>query len=113
MSELKQKGILFRLYQILENRRYEGSPEKSYSASLMYKGQDAILKKLGEETTELILAAKNSDHREQVHEISDLCFHLLVLMVYQGIPLQDIEEELLRRMKHSGLEEKAARHRKE
>ena len=97
------------LYKLLENRRDEGQVEQSYTAKLMQEGLDSILKKIGEETTEVVLAAKNSDHREQVHEISDLCYHLLVLMVYHGIPLDDIQSELKRRLGTSGIEEKKSR----
>ena len=97
------------LYKLLENRKYEGQAEQSYTAKLMQEGLDSILKKIGEETTELVLAAKNRDHHEQVHEISDLCYHLLVLMVYHRIPLDDIQFELKRRLGRSGIEEKKSR----
>ena len=106
---LKQKdkqGLFPKLYQLLESRRDSGRPEESYTARLMHDGYDAILKKIGEETTEVILAAKNGNQKEQVHEISDLCFHLLVLMVKLNIPLKDIESELERRFGESGLAEK-------
>ena len=97
------------LYKLLENRQDEGQAEQSYTAKLMQEGLDSILKKIGEETTELVLAAKNRDHHEQVHEISDLCYHLLVLMVYHRIPLDDIQFELKRRLGRSGIEEKKIR----
>ena len=97
------------LYKLLENRQDEGQTEQSYTAKLMQEGLDSILKKIGEETTELVLAAKNSAHREQVHEISDLCYHLLVLMVFHRIPLDDVQFELKRRLGRSGIEEKNSR----
>ena len=104
-----KQGIVPRLYRLLESRRDSGRLEESYIARLMHDGSDAILKKIGEETTEVILAAKNGNKKEQVHEISDLCFHLLVLMVKQKIPLKDIESELERRFGESGLAEKNRR----
>ena len=111
-THLKQgdkQGIVPRLYRLLESRRNSGRLEESYAARLMHDGSDAILKKIGEESTEIILAAKNGNQKEQVHEISDLCFHLLELMVKQKIPLKDIELELERRFGESGLVEKNRR----
>ena len=96
------------LYNLLEKRKEEGQVH-SYTANLMNKGLDALLKKIGEESTELVIAAKNRDHQEQVHEIADLCYHLLVLMVYQNISLEDIHTELQRRLNVSGIEEKKSR----
>ena len=104
-----KQWIFPRLYRLLESRRDMDRLEESYTARLMYDGSDAILKKIGEETTEVILAAKNGNQREQVHEFSDLCFHLLVLMVKQKIPLKDVESELERRFGESGLAEKNRR----
>ena len=103
LKQEDKQGIVPRLYRLLESRRDSDRPEESYTARLMHDGSDAILKKIGEETTEVILAAKNGNQKEQVHEISDLCFHLLVLMVQQKIPLKDIESELERRFGESGL----------
>ena len=109
LKQEDKQGIFPRLYRMLESRRDSGRPDESYSARLMHDGSDAILKKIGEETTEVILAAKNGNQKEQVHEISDLCFHLLVLMVMQKIALKDIELELERRFGESGLAEKNRR----
>ena len=75
----------------------------------MTKGTDAILKKIGEESAEIIIAAKNKNRNEQIHEITDLWFHLLVLMVDQGLKLEDISKEFEKRFGQSGLEEKAQR----
>ena len=92
---------------ILERKNY--SPDNSYVASLMDKGIDSILKKIGEESAEVILATKNDNRKEQIHEITDLWFHLLILMGYQGIRIEDISQELKKRFGQSGLEEKAQR----
>ena len=108
-NEKPDPCFLPELYKLLENRQHEGQAEHSYTAKLLQEVLDSILKKIGEETTELILAAKNRDHYEQVHEISDLCYHLLVLMVYHRIPLDDIQFELKRRLGRSGIEEKKLR----
>ena len=97
------------LYNLLEKRKEEGQVDHSYTANLMEKGLDGVLKKIGEESTELVIAAKNRDHKEQVHEIADLCYHLLVLMVYHNISLDDIDTELRRRCNVSGIEEKKSR----
>ena len=109
MGEKDTKGIFQQIYQLLEKRRDEGSPEESYTSKLIQEGTDAVIKKIGEEAIEVILAAKNRNNQQQVHEISDLCFHLLVFMVQQRITLSDIEKELKRRYGKSGLLEKARR----
>ena len=96
------------VYEVILERKNESS-EKSYVASLMNKGTDSILKKIGEESAEVIIAAKNGNIKEQIHEVSDLWFHLLVLMVDQGLTLADLEKELGNRFGKSGLEEKAQR----
>jgi phosphoribosyl-ATP pyrophosphohydrolase len=88
--------FLEELEQLLINRKKE-LPEKSYTADLFKKGIDRILKKVGEEAGEVIIAAKNSDEHELVHEISDLLFHLQVLLVEKNIPLSKIEDELKKR----------------
>ena len=97
-----------RVYEVIMERKNK-SPENSYVASLMDKGIDSILKKIGEESAEVILAAKNVNRKEQIHEITDLWFHLLILMEYQGIMIEDISQELKKRFGQSGLEEKAQR----
>ena len=84
------------LYALLEQRKQD-LPENSYTTYLVQKGLDKILKKVGEESAETIIAAKNGKEKETVGEISDLIYHLMVLMVAQDIPLTAVLEELDRR----------------
>lgn len=109
-SDRSTGSILDRLHRLLVERK-SADPDSSYVASLYAKGLDAILKKLGEEAAETLLAAKNADRAALVHELADLWFHCLVLMAQQGIEPAQIARELERRMGRSGLEEKAARPR--
>lgn len=81
------------LMQLIESRKTE-KKEGSYTTYLFEKGDDKILKKVGEECTEVIVAAKNNDDAELVYEISDLCYHVLVLMAQRGISTQQIADEL-------------------
>jgi len=97
------------VYQTILTRKQDGDTQSSYVARLMSKGLDRILKKVGEEASEVIIAAKNSSEKEKVYEASDLLFHLMVLMAHQGITLDQIAEEFQRRLGVSGLEEKASR----
>ena len=97
-----------RVYEVIMERKNK-SHDNSYVASLMEKGIDSILKKIGEESAEVILATKNENRKEQIHEITDLWFHLLILMGYQGITIEDISQELKKRFGQSGLDEKAQR----
>ena len=99
---------LDRLADVLE-RRKEADPDRSYVARLYAKGLDAILKKIGEEATETVMAAKDADRDRIVHEIADLWFHSLVLLAHQGLSPEDVLAELDRRFGLSGLEEKARR----
>ncbi|MEZ3142347.1 phosphoribosyl-ATP diphosphatase [Halobaculum sp. MBLA0143] len=89
---------LAELFATIEDRR-ETLPEDSYTASLFTheKGEDAVLEKLGEETTELVLAAKNGDEAELRHESADLVYHLLVLLAMEGQELSDLRAELRNR----------------
>lgn len=100
--------ILKRLAAVLEERR-NSDPKTSYVAALYAKGLDAILKKIGEEATETVIAAKGGDQQQIVHELADLWFHTLVLLAEQGLKPDDILMELERRFGLSGLEEKASR----
>ena len=100
--------ILRALADVLEQRR-QADPDSSYVASLYHKGLDAILKKVGEEATETLIAAKGGDADELVYETADLWFHSLVLLVHQGVDPERVLNELERRFGLSGLEEKAAR----
>ncbi len=88
--------FLEELEELLKQRKKE-LPEKSYTADLFKKGIDRILKKIGEEAGEVIIAAKNTDEPELVHEVADLLFHLQVLLVEKNIPLSKIEDELKKR----------------
>ncbi len=81
------------LYGLLEGRKSE-LPEGSYTTYLFQKGIDKILKKVGEECTEVIIAGKADDKRETIYEIADLCYHVMVLMVQMGISVEDIYTEL-------------------
>jgi phosphoribosyl-ATP pyrophosphohydrolase/phosphoribosyl-AMP cyclohydrolase len=93
-----QVSVLTDLYELIENRK--NTPvEGSYTNYLFEKGLDKILKKVGEETSEVIIGAKNKDKEEMVYEISDLVYHLLVLMVNEGVSINDIKKELKNRTK--------------
>ena len=100
--------ILERLMVVLESRK-GAAPETSYVASLYHKGLDSILKKIGEESTETIIAAKTGDKDQIVYETADLWFHCLVLLAQQNIDAQQVLDELDRRFGLSGIDEKAAR----
>lgn len=100
--------ILNRLAATLESRR-QADPAGSYVARLYGKGLDAILKKIGEEAAETILAAKNGEREQIVYETADLWFHCLVLLAQQGIHPDEVLAELARREGVSGLAEKASR----
>ncbi len=100
--------ILEQLAEELEQRK-AADPESSYVASLYAKGLDTILKKVGEEATETIIAAKGDDKKALVYETADLWFHTLVMLADQGLGPTDVLTELQRRFGLSGLEEKASR----
>jgi len=102
--------VLLQLAQILEQRKLE-SAEKSYVASLYSKGLDTILKKIGEEATETVIAAKGGDKQQIVYEMADLWFHCLVLLADQNLGPDDVLQELQRRFGLSGLQEKAQRNK--
>lgn len=100
--------ILQELAGVLEQRKRE-SADKSYVASLYAKGLNTILKKIGEEATETVIAAKDGDKEQIIYEMADLWFHCMVLLAAQGLSPDDILLELQRRFSLSGLEEKARR----
>ena len=100
--------VLARLAQVVESSR-GGDPDKSYVARLLHKGEDAILKKIGEEATELVMAAKDGARDQIVAEMADLWFHCLVALTHYGVRPEDVLAELSRREGLSGLDEKAAR----
>ena len=95
-GEKKEKFQREGLYQLLQGRKKE-MPEGSYTTYLFQKGLDKILKKVGEECTEVIIAGKADDKAETVYEIADLAYHVMVLMVQMGITVEDIREELASR----------------
>ena len=100
--------VLQALAQVLAERKH-ADPESSYVAKLYHKGLDSILKKIGEEATETVIAAKSDDATQVIYEMADLWFHCLVLLSYQGLSHEDVLAELARRFAVSGLEEKAKR----
>ena len=100
--------ILQQLARVLEQRKQEPA-DQSYVASLYAKGLDHILKKLGEEATETVIAAKGGNKEQIVYETADLWFHSLVMLADQGLGPDDVLQELQRRFGLSGLEEKAQR----
>ena len=100
--------ILRQLAEVLEQRK-GADPASSYVAGLYDRGLDAILKKVGEEATETILAAKGGNRREIVLETADLWFHTLIMLAQQGLGPDQVLKELERRFGLSGLEEKASR----
>lgn len=102
--------VLVELAETLESRK-DADPATSYVASLYDKGLDEILKKIGEEATEVIIAAKSGEKTAIIHETADLWFHTLVMLAQQGLGPGDILSELDRRFGLSGLEEKANRQR--
>ena len=85
-----------KLYELIKDRKINPN-EKSYTTYLFEKGLDKILKKVGEECTEVIIAAKNNDNDELRYEIADLYYHTLVLMIEQGLTIQDVKDELAKR----------------
>ena len=108
MSDAPAPATLEQLAAVLEARK-AADPESSYVARLYAKGLDAILKKIGEEATETVLAAKDGDPAKIVYETADLWFHTLVLLAHQGLGPDAVLAELRRRFGLSGLAEKAAR----
>ena len=101
-------NVLERLAEVVESRR-DADPDKSYVARLLTKGEDAILKKIGEEATEVVMAAKDAQREAIVAEMADLWFHCLVALTHYGLRPEDVLAELARREGLSGLDEKAAR----
>ena len=104
--------ILQRLMAVLETRK-GADPKSSYVAGLYHEGLDSILKKIGEESTETIIAAKSGDKRQIVRETADLWFHCLVMLAQQNLDARQVLDELGQRFGVSGLDEKAARNMNE
>ncbi|MEN9688962.1 MAG: Phosphoribosyl-ATP pyrophosphatase [Pseudomonadota bacterium] len=112
---MSSNDTLHRLAAVIESRKPEhgGDPETSYVARLLRKGPDAFLKKIGEEATEVVMAAKDLDHggpaQDLVNEMADLWFHSLVALAHYNLSPEDVLQELSRREGLGGLEEKALR----
>ncbi|MBP8141043.1 MAG: phosphoribosyl-ATP diphosphatase [Acidovorax sp.] len=112
---LSSQDALARLAAVIESRKpaHGGDPEKSYVSRLLHKGPDAFLKKIGEEATEVVMAAKDVDHGADkskiVYEVADLWFHSLIALAHYGLTPADVITELARREGTSGIEEKALR----
>ena len=106
------QDALARLAAVIESRK-AGDPDKSYVARLLHKGPDAFLKKIGEEATEVVMAAKDVDHgadkSKLLYEVADLWFHSMVALAHYGLAPADVIAELERREGTSGIEEKALR----
>ncbi len=106
---------LARLASVIESRKpaQGGDPEKSYVSRLLHKGPDAFLKKIGEEATEVVMAAKDVDHGADPakldYEVADLWFHTMIALAHYGLSPADVWAELERREGTSGIEEKALR----
>ena len=100
--------LLARLTEVLEERK-KADPDSSYVAKLHSKGQDDILKKVGEEACELVMASKDQDPAKVIYETADLWFHSMVALSWHGLSAADVLAELDRRMGLSGLVEKASR----
>ncbi len=100
--------ILQRLSETIAARK-QADPSTSYVAKLFSKGEDAILKKIGEEAVEMVLAAKGGDNSHLIYETADLWFHCLVALAQHGLSAEDVLRELARREGMSGIEEKANR----
>ncbi len=112
---LSSQDALARLAAVIESRKpaHGGDPEKSYVSRLLHKGPDAFLKKIGEEATEVVMAAKDVDHGADkskiVYEVADLWFHTMIALAHYGLTPADVITELVRREGTSGIEEKALR----
>lgn len=104
------ENTLTQVAEILEARK-SAEPDSSYVAKLYDKGLDAILKKVGEEATEVVMAAKDGKSEKIVYEVADLWFHTLVLLAQQNLHPDDVLTELERRFGTSGLAEKASRNK--
>ena len=112
---MTQENTLAALAAVIESRKLTngGNPETSYVARLLAKGSDSFLKKIGEEATEVVMAAKDVDYGADkdklVYEVADLWFHSMVMLAHYGLSAQDVLRELARREGLSGLVEKAQR----
>ena len=105
---MNMQSVFEQLSVTIEARK-TASPDSSYVAKLFHKGADSILKKIGEEATEVVIAAKDENREQIVYESADLLFHLMVMLARYDLTLADVAEELARREGLSGLVEKASR----
>ncbi|MFZ9428341.1 MAG: phosphoribosyl-ATP diphosphatase [Burkholderiaceae bacterium] len=112
LAPASYQALLERRADVIEQRRH-ADPDKSYVARLFHKGTDAILKKVGEEATETVMAAKDGDPHKIVYEVADLWFHSMLALAAYGLRPSDVLAELSRREGLSGLEEFAARKARE
>jgi phosphoribosyl-ATP pyrophosphohydrolase len=108
VMETPKDDIIAAVYRVIQERKANPS-ESSYTASLMRKGIDKILKKVGEEATEVVIAGKGGKREEIVYETADLIFHSLVLLGFYDIDPEEVYAELRRRFGTSGIEEKQSR----
>ncbi len=112
---MNAQDSLARLAAVIESRKPQngGDPETSYVSRLLHRGPDAFLKKIGEEATEVVMAAKDADHggdiQKIVCEVADLWFHSMIALAHYGLSPADVIAELDRRVGTSGIEEKALR----
>lgn len=115
MTFTTSQDALARLAAVIESRKAAngGDPSSSYVARLLHKGPDGFLKKIGEEATEVVMAAKDADHggdkSQIVYEVADLWFHCMIALAHYGLTPADVIDELQRREGTSGIEEKALR----
>jgi len=107
----ENQNILQALTVVLEQRK-NANPDSSYVAKLHHKGLDSILKKIGEEATETVIAGKGGNKDELVYEMADLWFHSMVLLSHYNLSYEDVTQELARRFGLSGIAEKAERTKK-
>lgn len=107
---MSNESVLQHIANVLESRK-SAAPDSSYVAKLYDKGLDTILKKVGEEATETVMAAKDGDKSHIIYEVADLWFHTMVLLAHQGLSPDDVLQELERRFGTSGLVEKANRNK--
>ena len=105
---MNMQSVFEQLSVTIESRK-TASPDSSYVAKLFHKGANSILKKIGEEATEVVIAAKDENREQIVYESADLLFHLMVMLARYDLTLADVTEELARREGLSGLVEKANR----
>jgi phosphoribosyl-ATP pyrophosphohydrolase len=103
--------ILDDLFKVIQSRK-GASPDESYTSRLFSKGENKILKKIGEEATELVMAGAKDRRDEIICESADLLYHMMVLLAYKDMELEEVYRELARRQGISGLEEKAQRKEK-